>query len=166
MSSLTGSANVAAYAPIGLDIGYFYRENRDQSYEIENARCPDQTAELVKNGALTTWQRKKVLQHIEDNLSETLKIEQIARLVKLSSSHFTRGFKADFGITPYNYILARRMKLASDLIQTGELRLSEIALECGMTDQAHLCKVFRKAYGTTPKSWRRAVVPAIAAALH
>jgi AraC-like DNA-binding protein len=38
---------------------------------------------------------------------------------------------------------------------TSDLSLSDIALRCGFTDQAHLCKLFRRRYAQTPAAWRR-----------
>jgi AraC-like DNA-binding protein len=50
----------------------------------------------------------------------------------------------------------RRVECAGSLMLAGEAPLSEIALKCGFTDQAHLCKQFRQYTGETPAAWRRA----------
>jgi len=116
---------------------------------------PDLSSEIVQRDLLLPWQRRKVLQFIEENLTETIKVEELAALTKLSKTYFSRVFKSAFKESPYNYVLRRRMELAKELITETEGALSEIALDCGMADQAHLCKTFRKVFGTTPNQLRR-----------
>jgi AraC-like DNA-binding protein len=54
------------------------------------------------------------------------------------------------------FVVRRRVELAAQYMLTTDGALSEIALRCGFTDQAHLCKHFRLATGETPAAWRRA----------
>jgi len=42
------------------------------------------------------------------------------------------------------------------MMRTTRERLAQIAVACGLCDQAHLCKVFRRMTGMTPSAWRRA----------
>ena len=115
---------------------------------------PDASTDVVRGG-LAPWQYKKVLKFIEDHLSKAIRIEELADLARLSSSHFSRAFRATAGQSPYDYVLGRRMAFAKHLMAKTDASLSEIALDCGMSDQAHLCKVFRRTFGTTPNAWRR-----------
>lgn len=122
---------------------------------LRPALFPDARAEIVHRGGLAPWQRRKIVDHVQENLSSSLRVEELARLVRLSKSHFSRAFKATFQQSPYHYIMACRMAYAKELMATSNTSLSQIALECGLTDQAHLCKAFRKSFGTTPNKWRR-----------
>jgi AraC-like DNA-binding protein len=116
---------------------------------------PDLSSEVVQRDLLLPWQRRKIMQFIEEHLTETIKVEELATLTKLSKTYFSRVFKLAYKESPYNYVLRRRMELAKELIVETDAALSEIALDCGMADQAHLCKTFRKVFGTTPNYWRR-----------
>ncbi|MER8376024.1 AraC family transcriptional regulator [Mesorhizobium sp. M1409] len=118
------------------------------------AYFPNTVGNVVNRGGLAPWQRKKVVAFIEENLSLTIRIEQLAELVRLSISHFSRAFRLTFGQPPYGYILLRRMSYAKELMIGTSTSLSQIALDCGMTDQAHFCKVFKKTFGTSPNRWR------------
>ena len=68
---------------------------------------------------------------------------------------FFRAFRQTFGETPLAYIMERRIRRAQDLMLTSRVPLSQVALECGMCDQAHFCRVFRRIVGINPNAWRR-----------
>jgi AraC-like DNA-binding protein len=52
-------------------------------------------------------------------------------------------------------VVRRRLEKACHLMITGAASLSEIALSVGFSDQAHLCRLFRQAFGQSPANWRR-----------
>ncbi len=104
---------------------------------------------------MATWQVKRVIQYIDAHLTEKIRMDELAAVVQLSTSHFCRSFKATTGITAHNCILTRRIELAQTKMLTTDLTLSEIAVSCGMSDQPHLTKTFRRFVGDTPHSWRR-----------
>ena len=106
-------------------------------------------------GGLATWQQRNVIVYIETHMGGTIKIEDLSALTRLSPSHFSRAFKVSFRETPYNYIIRKRVELAKDLMLASESSLSEIALDCGLSDQAHLSNLFRRIVGNSPHAWRR-----------
>lgn len=106
-------------------------------------------------GGLAPWQRRKVVEFVEENLGSAIRIEELARLARLHTSHFTRAFRATFQDSPYNYIIGRRLARAKQMMLETNEPLSFIALECGMSDQAHFSNLFRKFFNTTPNAWRR-----------
>ena len=106
-------------------------------------------------GGLAPWQAKRLRSHIEDNLDSRIRATDLADLVQLSGSHFFRAFRKTFGETPLSYIKKRRIRRAQQLMLTSRLRLAQVALECGMADQAHFSRVFRRIVGTNPDAWRR-----------
>lgn len=108
------------------------------------------------NGALALWQIKRVADHIEANLTRKIIVEELAAVINVSSGRFFRGFKLSVGVTPCQYITARRVELACTLMKTSVQPLSQVALSCGLCDQSHFCRVFRRETGTTPALWRKA----------
>jgi AraC family transcriptional regulator len=82
----------------------------------------------------------------------------LARLVRLSVSHFARAFKYTFGYSPHAFLMRRRMERAQGLMLKSSVPLAQIALECGLSDQAHLSRLFLQFTGESPASWRRARV--------
>jgi AraC-like DNA-binding protein len=78
-------------------------------------------------------------------------------LVQRSEAHFARSFRLTFGESPHAFVVRRRLELAARYMLQTEMDLSEIALRCGFSDQAHLCRRFREATGQSPAAWRRAL---------
>lgn len=107
-------------------------------------------------GSLMAWQADRVLAHIETYIEMPLRAAELAALVRLSSSYFFRAFKVSFGQSPHAYVLCRRVERAKRLILSAEPpSLAEIALNCGLSDQAHLSRVFLKLVGESPSAWRK-----------
>jgi AraC family transcriptional regulator len=106
-------------------------------------------------GGLAPWQAKRLRCYIEDKLDSAIRATNLAGLVQLSTSHFFRAFRKTFGDTPVAYIMKRRMLRAQELMLKSRISLSQVALECGMCDQAHFSRTFRRIVGTSPTVWRR-----------
>jgi AraC family transcriptional regulator len=118
----------------------------------------EHVVEPRSGSGLAPWQIRKVRTYIAENLRTTLSIGDLAALVGLSRFHFSRAFKDTFGDSPHRYVLRRRIEHAQGLMLTTKTALAEIALECGLVDQAHLGRSFRRIVGETPAAWRRARV--------
>lgn len=111
-------------------------------------------------GALAPWRARKAADYIEANLYGSIRMDVLAAAVGLSNSHFCRAFRLRFGVSPHFYINCRRIELSRRLMLTTRAPLSEIALLCGMSDQAHFTRVFRRIVGEAPNRWRQSQPPA------
>jgi AraC family transcriptional regulator len=109
----------------------------------------------LKSGGLAPWQMQRVRMFVEERLSQSIHIEDLSTLIGLSKTHFSRAFKQSFGDTPHVYILRRRVELARHLMLTTDTPLAELAVACGLSDQAHLSRLFRHYTGESPAAWRR-----------
>lgn len=107
-------------------------------------------------GGLAPWQIRKVTSHIEAHLDRPIRNEELAALVSLNPSHFGRAFRTSFGEPPHEYVTRRRVERAQGLMLSTNASLSEIALDCGLADQSHLTRLFRRIAGESPRAWRRA----------
>ena len=107
-------------------------------------------------GGLCPWQIRKVTSYIEAHLDQSIRNEDLALLVRLNPCHFGRAFRNSFGESPHEYVIRRRVERAQGLMLASSAPLSQIALDCGLADQAHLSRLFRRVVGETPRSWRRA----------
>ena len=107
------------------------------------------------HGGLSSLAKRRVLEMIDTGLDARLTIESLAQEVGLSAAHFARAFKQTLGRAPHQYLLGRRLERARQLIETTDASLSDIAQRTGFADQAHLTRLFKRAFGTTPGALAR-----------
>jgi AraC family transcriptional regulator len=98
---------------------------------------------------------KRVLDFIEAHLDEDIQLEDLANLVGISSFYFCRLFKQSIHITPYQYVIRRRIERAKLLLQNSDLSVTEIALQCGFAHQSHLSRHFKRLIGMVPQAFRK-----------
>jgi AraC family transcriptional regulator len=113
------------------------------------------TKEEVRGG-LAPWQIRRVTSYVEAHLDRSIRNEDLANFVRLNPSHFGRVFRNSFGEPPHEYVIRRRVERAQGLMLSTDAPLSAIALDCGLADQAHLSRLFRRIVGESPRAWRRA----------
>jgi AraC family transcriptional regulator len=120
----------------------------------------DRDASPYGKCALAAWQVKRLTAFIDANLGGNIATEDLTGLVRMSTGHFFRSFKRSFGETPFSFIARRRMLRAQELMLTTDEPLCQIALACGLCDQSHFTRVFRRIVGESPNAWRRRVTAA------
>jgi len=123
---------------------------RTSSEAVTEARCP-----RTGRRGLGDWQANRVTAYIDLHIAETIRIEELAAQVKLSAGHFARAFAIRFSLSPYAFIMKRRVEHAQHLMTVSDAHLSAIASDCGLADQAHLTRLFKRFEGKTPTQWRR-----------
>jgi AraC family transcriptional regulator len=106
-------------------------------------------------GGLAAWQILRVRAYIDSNLHRTIHIRDLSAVARRSPAHFARKFKLAIGESPHAYVVRSRLERACHLMMTSAASLSEIALSVGFSDQAHLSRLFRQAFGQSPAKWRR-----------
>lgn len=98
---------------------------------------------------------KVVLRHIEDHLSERIKLADLSNLVNMSDAHFCRSFKKMTNKTPIEYVNYVRVNRAADYLKSTDKKVAEIALEVGFENLSYFIKVFRMFKRCSPSSFRR-----------
>jgi AraC family transcriptional regulator len=124
-----------------------------QILQAEIERCSGVDGSAI--GGLAAWQIHRVRAYIDHNLHRTIHIQDLSAVARRSPAHFSRKFKLAVGESPHAYLVSRRLERACYLMMSSSASLSEIALNVGFSDQAHLCRLFRQAFGQSPASWRR-----------
>jgi AraC family transcriptional regulator len=117
---------------------------------------PRASGTLRVRGGLAPWQIRRLTTHIEANLDTVLRTRDLSALVRLSPFHFCRAFRDSLGDSPHGYVMRRRMERAQGLMLSTDASLGQIAADCGLADQAHFSKLFRRFAGESPGAWRRA----------
>ena len=106
-------------------------------------------------GGLAAWQQKRVMDFIEEHLSEDVSLDVLADLVRLSPYHFLRSFKQSFGEPPYRYWTGRRIERAKALLANPRTSVTEIALDVGFHGTSAFSATFHRVTGQTPTDYRR-----------
>jgi AraC family transcriptional regulator len=106
-------------------------------------------------GGLLAWQLNRLVDYIETHLADKITALDLAGLIEVSMGQLFRAFKVSVGVPPFHYIARRRVELACTMMRTTREPLSQVALACGLCDQAHLSKAFRRLTGMSPSAWRR-----------
>lgn len=111
----------------------------------------------MKQGMLSTWQVQRVFAFVRAHVGSHIRMADLAEQAGVGVGHFSRAFKVTFSETPTAFILKLRMAEARQIMLTTRRPLSQIALDCGMSDQAHFSRTFRRIVGLTPSLFRRLV---------
>jgi AraC family transcriptional regulator len=98
---------------------------------------------------------RRLIEFIEENLDGDLSLDGMAREVEISPLYLARAFKAAVGQSPHQYVLARRIERAKELLRNTELPIVDVALSAGFSSQSHLSHWFLRNVGVSPAAYRR-----------
>ncbi len=95
------------------------------------------------------------LNHIRENYSEPITLNDLSELCGMSTSHFIRSFQKHIGRTPHEYLLAYRLREAKQLLLFTEYTVEDIADQCGFNSASHFARSFRANNNMSPSEFRR-----------
>lgn len=98
---------------------------------------------------------KNMLSYIHKNFEDKLTLEQIAASAHISPREANRIFQKTIRQTPFEYLVSYRLNKAKELLSDTDLSITDISSRCGFADITYFGKQFRKAYGMTPKEYRK-----------
>jgi AraC-like DNA-binding protein/ActR/RegA family two-component response regulator len=100
-----------------------------------------------------------VVRHVEDNFEHKLRQSSIAARAGMSSSAFSRAFKAEYGITFSQYLAHYRIGRACRLLQQGTHSITTVGQAVGFEDASHFTRTFRALLGIPPSRFKHVVAP-------
>lgn len=112
------------------------------------------TASEVQKGGLSPIVLKRVVDMIEALCDEKLGLKELSEQAGMSLFHFSRAFKQSTGSSPHSYLKRRRLERATDLLQSSDLSVTQIALACGFASSSHLSTAFSRELGVSPNIYR------------
>lgn len=98
---------------------------------------------------------ERIAEFVDTRLAGELKVEQLAQIAMLSPYHFSRLFKASTGLSPYQFVIARRMEWAKRLLAESDISVEQVAHSVGWTNVGHFRRVFRYHVGMLPAELRK-----------
>ena len=89
-------------------------------------------------------------EYMDANFMKDPKISEVAQIAMMAEHFFFRNFKQAFNISPYQYILSRKIEYARELILKNEQNIGQIALFTGFSDIHTFSKAFKRQVGISP----------------
>jgi len=103
---------------------------------------------------LSAFTLRRLCDYVESRLAEDLDVAMLARVAALSPAHFARAFAATAGMTPFQYVVTRRLARAHELLARTDRSVLDIALGVGFKTPSHFTARFRREFGVTPRDVR------------
>lgn len=110
------------------------------------------SAEAQRNEADPVAVAKKI---IEYNYNNGISVSTLAEKVYMDKSYFSRLFKEQIGMSPKRYILHVQIDKATELLQTTDYSITEIAYSVGFGDPLYFSRIFTKHKGLSPLAYRK-----------
>jgi AraC family transcriptional regulator len=101
--------------------------------------------ERLPNGTV-----RRLRDYIEHSLATDLDVKVMADVANLSPAHFARAFAATLGMTPFRYVMTRRLAKARELLEHTRRSTVDIASGVGFKTTSHFTSRFRREFGVTP----------------
>jgi AraC family transcriptional regulator len=98
---------------------------------------------------------RRLRDFVESTLARDLDVTMMADVAALSPAHFARAFAATVRMTPYDYVMTRRLARAHELLARTDRSALDIALAVGFKTPSHFAARFRREFGVTPREIRR-----------
>jgi two-component system response regulator YesN len=105
--------------------------------------------------AVTDWRIQRAVGYLEENLSRSPSLREVAEACHLSPSYFSEKFKETLGIGFGRYLAGVRKRRAAVLLANQELKCREIAEMLGFSNQNYFSRFFRREFGCSPEEYRR-----------
>lgn len=165
----------------GLDLSYFHLINTQDLSEIINrfikigVKERSKEKDLIASFALkellirlTQTQARDMLEKtyktlsssnrmafaidfIKTNIRENLNLDELSAKACMSKAHFSRTFKTELGLSPMEYILKERLKLAKHYLQIANYQIQEVCFMSGFNNITYFIRAFKNEFGVTPK---------------
>ncbi len=141
-------------------------DNKTECYELKIKSClfelfyilfshfllPESHESAMKDN--TTRNIKTILDYIDTNYMKPITIDELAATVDLSKHYFMRFFKKYMGMTCIEYINDYRLNIATNLLLTTSMQITEVAARIGISNLSYFNRIFKKKYHMTPKEYR------------
>ncbi len=139
----------------GYPSGPMYGEALGIAVVMHLARNYSNFDQKASNRSLQSLQmRSRIREFMLDQMHQDISLASMAAFSGMGVYAFSRWFKREFGVPPYQYLLSARIERAKSMLANTTISIVEIALKCGFYSQSHLATAFRRCVGVPPKIYR------------
>ena len=122
---------------------------------IRLMRSTPVTVQAEPQGQAPNRQCAAVKRYIDLHFKEPLTLEQLAEDAHMNKYYLSHSFKREYGTSPINYLITRRLEESKYLLAETDLSMSQIARLLGFSSPSYFSQVFRKTQGTSPIEFRK-----------
>ena len=108
---------------------------------------------------MTLMRFSPVLEYIDTNFSSDIRLDELAKIMKISTMYFSNAFKRVFNISPKQYILNKRLMESQRLLLETEMSVAEIAYAVGFDNENYFSEFFTSRVGISALKFRRRLIP-------
>lgn len=94
-----------------------------------------------------------ICNYIKENACEKFNLDSLAKEFFISKYHLIRMFKKEMGVTPYQYYIQAKMRIIKTEIFHTQSE-TNLAMDINLSDESHLCKVFKRQMGISIKDYK------------
>lgn len=98
---------------------------------------------------------KMVRRYIDAHYKENITLDSLVELTHVSKYYLVHTFTKEYGISPINYAVARRIEEAKQLLKNDDYTLSFISQMLGYSSQSYFSQIFKKNVGLSPNEYRK-----------
>lgn len=98
---------------------------------------------------------KMVHRYIDAHYKENITLDSLVELTHVSKYYLVHAFTKEYGISPINYAVARRIEEAKQLLKNDDYTLSFISQMLGFSSQSYFSQIFKKNVGLSPNEYRK-----------
>ena len=96
-----------------------------------------------------------VRRYIDQHFKESLTLDQLAEEAHVNKFYLSHAFKKEYGVSPINYMISRRLEESKYLLAETDLSLSQISQLLGFSSLSYFSQVFHRTQGLTPMEYRQ-----------
>ena len=125
---------------------------------VQLMRNTDTSMTQATGTSSTNRQCAAIRRYIDNHYKEPLTLDLLATEVNVNKYYLAHAYKQSYGISPINYMIARRIQEGKRLLTETDLSLSQISEVLGFSSASYFSQSFRKAEGISPVEYRKANV--------
>ncbi len=162
-------ANDLGVAQIIKRLMFLFTENHPQKALFVEMHLKELLIRILQVGSRQEHERKAldadnssriahIINFVRKNLRKKLTVKTLSQQAYMSESHFYRTFKLETGISPNDFIIEERLKLAAHLLLDKDRKITDVLFECGFNSSSYFCRMFKKKYGKSPKAFQSQMI--------
>lgn len=96
-----------------------------------------------------------IVSYIRENLNNDLSLKKLTDFSCMSKTTFHRFFKKELGMSPVEFIMHEKIKMAKALLNEPNIQINQVSYELGFDDSNYFIRLFKKHEGITPKQYQK-----------